>query len=185
MVIGTKADFSQNDPRWGAKHLGKSSWETIGRYGCLVDSFANVAQAQGQDFDPGTMNDALVNAGEFVTDVYNQVADVRGYASLTKVAPHSKFVEQQNWPGDQVAPYGYFDVGTSVNTEIIIMIDYHPETAGIQSHYCRVIGLNTAKNDIFIVDSWDGQRKWLSTISNKNGKHPNQIIWTAGKYIKV
>ena len=65
------------------------------------------------------------------------------------------------------------------------MLDYHPERSGVQSHYCRVIGLNSTKNDIEIVDSWDGKRKWLSSIAKQGGKQANQIIWTAGKYRKV
>lgn len=183
MIIGTKADFSQNDSRWANTKLGFSSWETVGQYGCLVAAFANVAQAQGTDLDPNGVNQALKDRSLFVVDSYNQVADIRGYAALSQIAPHSRFIEQQNWPADKVAPFSYFDVGNSVDTEIIIMLDYHPERAGVQSHYCRVVGLNPQKDDIMIVDSWDGKRKWLSTISGS--KKPNQIIWTAGKYQKI
>lgn len=184
-VIGTKADYSQNDGRWSNLLLGFSSWEKMGPFGCLVTAMANVAQAQGGDFDPHTMNDALKNQGLFVRDAYGQVADVAGYYALGAVYPHSHFVEQKNWPANEVAPFSYFDVRSSTNTEIIIMLDYHPETAGIQSHYCRVIGLNDAKNDIEIVDSYTGKRIWLSSLSNRVGKKPNQIIWTAAKYQKV
>lgn len=184
-LLGTKADFSQNDPRWSGVKLGFSSWENLGRFGCLVTAFANVAQAQGTDLNPAGVNNELKRRGLFVRDVYGEVADVAGYAALSAVAPHSKFVEQKNWPANVVAPFSYFDVRSSTNTEIIVMIDYHPEQSGIQSHYCRVIGLNAAKNDIEIIDSWDGKRKWLSSISGRVGKKPNQIIWTAGKYQKV
>lgn len=184
-MAGTHSDYSQQDPRWAKTLLGFSGWENIGLYGCLVNAFANVASAQGTDLNPQQVNDELKAKGLFVIDEYSQIADVRGYAALSQIAPHSQFVEQMNWPGDQLAPFSYFDVGTSVDTEIIIKIDYHPETAGIQSHYCRVIGLNTTKNDILIVDSWDGQRKWLSSISNRVGKQPNQIIWTSGRYKRV
>ncbi len=184
-MASTKADFSQNDLRWKWKKLGFSSWETIGQYGCLVTAMSNVAQAQGQDETPASINDKLKSSGGFIIDSYGQVADVRGYAALSLVAPRSRFVEQKNWPGNQVAPYSYFDVRSTTNTEIIFMLDYHPERAGVQTHFCRVIGLNAAKNDIEYVDSWDGKRKWLSQLSNPYGKRPNQLIWTAGKYQKV
>lgn len=146
---------------------------------------ANVAQAQGTNLNPSSVNDALKKHGGFVRDSYGQIADVAGYSVLTSIAPHSRFVEQKNWPATTSAPFSYFDVRSSTNTEIIAMIDYHPEKSGVQSHFVRIIGLNPAKNDIEIVDSWDGKRKWLSTISKLGGKKPNQIIWTAGKYKKV
>lgn len=181
----TKADFSQNDPKWSNNLLGFSTWEKMGPFGCLVTAMANVAQAQGMDINPAQMNDQLKVHGLFVYDSYRQIADVAGYAALSVVAPHSHFVEQQNWPGNVVAPYSYFDVRSSTNTEIIIMLDYHPETAGLQSHYCRVIGLNDQKNDIEIVDSYTGNRIWLSGIAARAGKKADQLIWTAGRYAKV
>jgi hypothetical protein len=184
-MASTNADFSQNDPRWAGQLLGFSSWEKMGPFGCLVTAMANVAQAQGCDIDPAGMNQSLKAHGAFVRDAYGQIADVAGYYALSAVWPHSHFVEQKNWPGTVVAPFSYFDVRSSTNTEIIIMLDYHPETAGIQSHYCRVIGLNAAKNDIEIVDSYTGKRIWLSTIASRVGKKANQLIWTAGKYQKV
>lgn len=184
-MSSTKADFSQNDPRWANNLLGFSSWEKMGPFGCLVTAFANVAQAQGEDVDPAQMNERLKAQGKFVRDSYGQIADISGYSALSSVAPHSRFVEQQNWPGTVVAPYSYFDVRSSTNTEIIIMLDYHPETAGVQSHYCRIIGLNDKKDDIEILDSYTGKRVWLSAIAARAGKKANQLIWTAGKYQKV
>lgn len=181
----TNADFSQNDGRWSNNLLGFSSWEKMGPYGCFVTAFANVAQAQGMDVDPAGMNQRLKDAGQFVRDSYGQIADVAGYASLGAVAPHSHFVEQVNWPADKVAPADYFDVRSSTSTEIIIMLDYHPETAGVQTHFCRVIGLNEARNDVEIVDSYTGKRVWLSSIASKGGKSALQIIWSAGKYQQV
>lgn len=181
----TNADFSQNDSRWSNNLLGFSSWEKMGPYGCLVTAFANVATAQGDTVNPAQMNDSLKAHGLFVRDSYGQIADVAGYYALGAVAPHSHFVEQKNWPANEVAPAAYFDVRNSVATEIIIMLDYHPETAGIQTHFCRVIGLNAAKTDVEIVDSFTGKRIWLSSISAKGGKNPFQIIWSAGKYQQV
>lgn len=178
-------DFSQNDGLWKNTKLGSSTWENIGLYGCLVDAFANVATAQGSPMTPVQVNNALKKHGLFVRDSYGQIADIAGYSALSAIAPHSHFVEQKNWPGKEVAPFSYFDVRSSTDNEIIIMLDYHPEEAGTQSHYCRVIGLNAARNDIEIVDSWDGKRKWLSSIAKKGGKKANEIIWTAGKYKKV
>lgn len=184
-MSNTNADFSQNDPRWQKSLLGFSSWETIGQFGCGMAAAANVITAQGDEMTPQQVNDALKAHGLFVGDSYGQIADFAGYASFGAIAPHTHFVEQVNWPANVVAPASYFDVRSSVSTEVIAMIDYHPEEAGIQTHFVRVIGLNDAKNDVEIVDSWDGKRKWLSTISARNNKTPFQIIWSAGKYQQV
>lgn len=184
-LSGTKADFSQNDGRWKNTKLGFSGWENIGLYGCLVTAGANVLQAQGTDIDPNGVNDLLKQKGLFVRDSYGEVADVAGYYALGQLSSRTRFVEQKNWPSTAVAPASYFDVRSSTNTEIIIMIDYHPERSGIQTHFVRVIGLNAAKTDVEIVDSWDGKRKWLSEISSRGGKNPFQIIWSAGKYQKA
>lgn len=178
-------DYSQNNLAWKYKKLGQSTWETIGQFGCLITAASNVYNAQGWAINPAQVNDALVARGLFVRDSYGQIADVAGYSALGAVSPHTHFVEQKNYPGTMVAPFSYFDVRSTVATEIIIMIDYHPEKAGIQNHYVRVIGLNATKNDIEIVDSWDGKRKWLSSISSLGGKAPNAIIWTAGKFARV
>lgn len=184
-MASTKADFSQNDGRWSGNLLGFSSWEKMGPYGCLVTAFANVAQAQGMDIDPAQMNQSLKDHGLFVRDSYGQVADVAGYYALGAIAPHSHFVEQKNWPAAEVAPAAYFDVRSSTSIEVIIMIDAHPEQAGIQSHFVRVVGLSADKKDVEIVDSWDGKRKMLSAYANRGNKNPFQIIWSAGKYQQV
>ncbi|SRR5258708_6888337 len=184
-LIGTNADFSQNDPRWSGQLLGFSTWEKMGPFGCLVDAFANVAQAQGSDFDPSTMNNALKAHGLFVRDRYGQIADVAGYSALSAVAPHSHFVEQKNWPGTEVAPAAYFDVRASTDIELIIWLPYPPEKSNSPDHFCRVIGLNSAHTDVEIVDSFTGKRIWLSSIAAPLGKNPFQIIWSAGKYQKV
>lgn len=183
---GTHSDYSQNDPAWAGHLLGFSTWEKIGPFGCLETAFANVSSAQGQQLTVQQVNDALKAHGAYVRDAYGQLADISGYAALSLITPHSRFVEQQNWPGTVVAPASYFDVAASVSTEVIIGIDSHPEQSGVQWHYVRVVGLANGGKDITIVDSWDGQRKLLSTYAaRKPGKTPFQLIWSAGRYTKV
>lgn len=180
----TKADFSQNDPRWKNTLLGFSSWEKLGPYGCFVTAMANVAQAQGSDVTPVDINNLLKSRGGFTRDSYAQIADT-WYEALSTLGLHTQFVERKEWPGTVVAPISYFDVRSSTNTEIIIKLDYHPEKADVQSHFCRVIGINAARNDVEIVDSYTGKRVWLSSIASKGHKSALQIIWSAGKYRKV
>ena len=89
-------DYSQNDLRWKAKKLGFSSWETIGMYGCLITSAANVITAQGVSMDPNQVNDFLKSHGGYVRDSYGQIADVAGYPVLGLISPKTRFVEQKN-----------------------------------------------------------------------------------------
>jgi hypothetical protein len=184
-MTDTHADFSQNDPRWAKQMLGFSSWETIGRYGCAMAAGANIITAQGNQMTPTDVNSALKAHGLFVRDSYGQIADFAGYTVFGAISPHTHFVEQKSWPASQVAPASYFDVRSSVDIEVMAMIDYHPESAGIQTHFVRIIGLNAARNDVEIVDSWDGKRKWLSTIAAKGKRSPLQIIWSAARYKRV
>lgn len=181
----THADFSQNDPRWKSHLIGFTTSETMGLYGCLIDAAANVITAQGDTMTPDDVNNALKARGDFVKDSLGQIGDVAGYSAIGSLSPHTHFVEQKSWPANVVAPIEYFDVGASVTTEVIVEIDYHPETSGEQSHYCRVIGVNAARNDVEILDSYTGQRVWLSSIASKGGKKPLQIIWGAGKFQQV
>lgn len=180
MGTGTHSDYSQNDPKWSGHLLGFSKVDKIGPYGCMVTAMANVASAQGKQMTPQQVNDALKAHGLFV-----QLDLVAGYYSLGVITPHSHFVESKRWAPVTVAPPKYFDVRASVDNEIIIEIDAHPEEAGVQSHFCRVIGLANGTKDLEIVDSWDGKRKLLSTYSKRANKSPFQIIVSSGKYRKV
>jgi hypothetical protein len=178
-VIGTKADYSQNNPAWAGQMLGFSRSETIGRYGCLVTALANVAQAKGKGVDVSEMNAALKGKKLFSGP---EKSDVARADVLSLLYPDIKFEGVFSWGAHIVAPAAFFDVRSSTKTEIIVQIDYHPERAGLQQHWCRVVGLNAARNDVEIVDSWDGKRKWLSSIGARGGKKPFQLIWKAWKY---
>ncbi|MES2506428.1 MAG: hypothetical protein V4599_06965 [Verrucomicrobiota bacterium] len=57
------AHFRQNDPRWGAEKLGRTS-ETIKSVGCAMCSVASAAQYLGETTDPPTLNRAL-EAGQY------------------------------------------------------------------------------------------------------------------------
>src|SRR5690349_20412751 len=47
--------FRQNDPKWGADHLGATS-NTIGGQGCALTSAAMVLASYGIDTDPQRLN---------------------------------------------------------------------------------------------------------------------------------
>lgn len=175
--LGTKADFSQQDPRWSGQMLGFATWQTLGGYGCYVTSYANVAQANGKDVDVAQMNELLKQHNLFSVDSTGQRSDISRNDALSVVFPDIQFVEAKYW-GSQLADIAYFDVRNTTKTEIIVYIDYHPDRAGIQSHFCRVIGINDSKTDVEVVDSYTGKRIWLSSL----GAPANKLIFSAFKF---
>lgn len=178
-VIGTKANFSQNDGRWKGLLLGYSKTETMGQYGCLVTSMANVAQAAGIGVNPAEMNDRLKAKALYSGAQGNEVSRAD---ALAIIYPEIKYIENAQWPKSLLAPIDYFNIRNKDNTEIIVKIDYRADVAGQQWHWCRVIGTNQALNDVEIVDSYTGKRIWLSDIAKKGRKEPMQMVWAAWKY---
>lgn len=179
-MASTKADFSQRDPRWSGQLLGFGHWQTMGGYGCYVTSYANVAQAHGHNVTPADINRMLRDKNLFIKDGVGEVSDISRADALSLLFPGTKFVEQINW-GNKLADINYFDVRSSTKTEIIVMVDYRPEKAGVQTHFCRVIGINPARNDVEVVDSYTGKRIWLSSL----GKPANKLIYKAVKFQRV
>lgn len=176
-LIGTKADYSQQDTRWAGSLLGFATWQTMGAYGCYVTAYANVAQANGKDTDPQEMNWALRDHNLFSVDAVGQKSDISRNDALSVVFPDIQLVDYKNW-GTSLADISYFDVRDTTKTEIILMLDYHPERSGIQMHFCRVIGVNDAKDDVEIVDSYTGKRIWVSSL----GAAANKLIYSAVKF---
>lgn len=179
MLLGTKADFSQRNPRWAGKKLGFAKWQTLGGYGCLITSYANVAQAMGKDVTPNDINELFKKHKLFVKDDVGEVSDVSRFDALSIVFPDIKYTDYKDW-GNKLADIKYFDVRHTTKIEIILMMDMRPYKSGIQTHFCRVIGINAAKNDVEIVDSWDGKRKWISSY----GKPANKLIYKAFKFVR-
>jgi hypothetical protein len=179
-LLGTKADFSQRDPRWKGIFLGFSDEQTMGPYGCFVASMASVAQAQGKDIDPKQMNQVLKDKGQFVVDSVGEKSDVAGPGALSKIYPDIENIENKNWGRSALTPedFKFFDIRRSATDDIIVMLDYHPTKAGIQNHYCRVIGINDKADDIEIVDTYTGKRIWVSSL----GRAAKYLIYRAYKY---
>lgn len=176
-LLGTKADFSQRDPKWSGDKLGFAKWQTMGGYGCYVAGLANIAQAHGKDVTPADMNHLLKEKEQFVVDSVGEKSDVKSPGSLSVVFPDIKNVENKTW-GSKLADINFFDIRSSKTDDILVMIDYHPERAGVQTHFCRVIGINAARDDVEVVDSYTGKRIWLSSL----GRAANKLIYKAYKY---
>lgn len=176
-LIGTKADFSQRDSRWAGSLLGFANWQTMGGYGCYVTAYANVAQANGKDVNPEQMNELLKWHDLFSVDGVGEKSDIARNDALSIVFPDIQLVDSKNW-GTELADLNFCDVRDTTQTEVIVGLDYHPDRSGIQWHFCRVIGLNDARDDVEVVDSYTGKRIWLSSLGSSAAK----LIYSAVKF---
>ncbi len=173
----TGIDYSQQDPRWKDLLLGFSGKETIGRFGCLVTAGTSVATALGHNVDVAHFHDRLKQHNLFSGA---QRSDINANDFVSRVFPDIQYIERLDWR-NQPAPISYFNVGNDISTEIIVMFDNHPEQSGLQTHWCRALGLVDGGRDVWIVDSWDGKRKRLG---DSYGAPAEKLIYTAIKYHK-
>lgn len=179
---GTKADFSQRDSAWADILLGFSTWQKIRTFGCVIGSIANIGQAQGYDVTPADVNRMLKDKNQFVFDGYKppQKSDLAGPGAVTKIFPKVQNIENKDW-GKKILTRDdikFFDIRKNATDDIMVKIDYHPETPGRQDHYCRVIGTNSSYTDVEVVDTYTGKRIWLSSLGASAGK----LIYKAYKY---
>ena len=173
----TGIDYAQQDPRWRDILLGFSNKEKIGLYGCLVASGAMIATALGHNTDVAHFHDRLKQLNLFSGP---QMSDISTNDFVSRVYPDIQYIERKDWR-NQPADLNYFDVGNDVSTEIIVMFDNHPERGGLQTHFCRVLGLTADRKDVQIVDAWDGKRK---TLGKSYGAPADKLIYAAIKYHK-
>lgn len=175
----TGIDYAQQDPRWKNLMLGGSQQESIGLFGCLVVAGTAVATALGHNITPDQFNDQLKSKGCFGGA---QHSDINSNDFISKVFPDIQYVERKDWRVEP-ADLNYFNVGADVSTEIIVLIDSKPSVAGLQQHWCRVIGKQG--DDVVVVDSWDGKRIGLAARYCEGKKSAAQLIYAAIKYHKA
>lgn len=172
--------YSQNDLRWKADPLGKSTVWTMGAAGCLVTAGANVLKAFGHDITPGDLNHLATSKG-----LIDGNGDVTRADWLQILFPDViKYVETVYWNTEK-APLNYFNIRNDLNTEIILMIDDSP-AVGMQTHFMRTVGWDGG-NDVLVDDSWDGIRKGVSAYGKRWNPFVSapSIIYRAYKYSRV
>lgn len=175
--------YSQNDPQWAADFLGSSpvyrmgvvNGDTDHAAGCFVTSGANVCQALGHNITPGDLNRLATSRG-----LINGNGDITRWDWLSVLFPDIEFVESLYW-GDTAAPLEYFNIGSDLNTEVIVMIDDSP-APGLNTHFMRVVGLSG--EDVIVDDPWGAVRQGVSAYG-KRWNPPvsaKSLIYRAIKY---
>lgn len=84
----TVAQYSQTDPKWGAKKLSPSPF-SMAQFGCLVTSISNALANYAVYEDPGTVLDKLIAVGGF--DQYGNL----NHEAVPKAYPQLIFYERQ------------------------------------------------------------------------------------------
>lgn len=131
--------YSQNDPRWAAKKLGKSKY-TVGTSGCLVTAVQNQLLRDGFHTDPGLFTDwANLNHG---------FEDPLGYLVFGSIARYSK-------------RYQLVDRDATNKLNTIHQVMWTLRNGTRTTHWVA----QDKGRDIFlapyVIDSWDGKRKSL------------------------
>ena len=137
-MINLTKIYSQNDTRWANSPLGVSS-STIGRAGCYVTAYANLANFYNHDIDVLQMNQALIDAGQF-----SDSSEISSGDSLSKVYAD---IEYQTRGIDYQMMTEYLN-----NNNPVILNLYAPNLAG--SHFVLALGYDG--DNLMIADSWDG-----------------------------
>jgi len=134
--------FSQRDPRWKDKLLGRSD-RSIGEYGCLLVDCVMVANYYGFSETPATLNQKMKQAGGFVDALLVP-------ARLSQALPGMRFVDYRKCRNSP-APLAEIDAALAQERPVIVELDYSPK-AGLQTHW--VVLYARRDGDYLMRDPW-------------------------------
>lgn len=151
--------YSQQDAQWKDKQLGVGE-HTIGQAGCLLTCFAMAAQYAGANYNPATLNDALVNVRGFSGSLL-MPAMVDSILSGLKITA-------QHVCRDVPAPVSTINKYLADSSALVIVeIDSSPDP-GQQSHW--VILTAAEGGDYVMVDPWPLVETGKVTLLGRYGK---------------
>jgi hypothetical protein len=135
--------YSQNDLRWKNNYLGFSK-TTIGDFGCLITGLAAYLTYLGIPYNPGTLNEILIQRYGFVEN--------RLYWQMPR----------QLWGVEKPEDF-YFSGGTGFESKLdgiladerpaLAMVDFIPGGA-FNQHWVLILG--KVNGVYYLLDTWDG-----------------------------
>lgn len=135
--------FSQGDPRWGSRTLGRSS--SISKQGCAISSIAMILRFYGRDVDPGNLDAFLdANGGYSGNSVVWSVAGKFMQTASDKLKYHSK-------SGDQAELRHILAKRVEANRPTMVRVDYGIDTDLTYNHFVVCVGI-TADGKILMND---------------------------------
>lgn len=143
--------FSQQDPAWAGIKLGTSNY-TIGNGGCYITAFCNVLAQYGININPAQMNAKLLAEGRYTGDG----GDVSGQ-TLSQMYPEIQYVQGYNWSNTENIGLDVLKINGKAGYEGIVGLDYQLDVAGVQTHFCRLRGVDD-QGFVVIDDSLGGGR---------------------------
>ena len=163
--------YSQNDPTWKHDRLGLSRTSTVGRYGCLLVSFAMIAQASVT-----WMNQCRAATGGFAPG-----SAMAANFDIVRCAPGVKLIEVRPanslWTKPVPLPdmqdlYDHLASGMPA----ILEVDWRGDAAGTghrdNQHF--VVATYSVEELMHINDPWDGVVK---TLTPRYGSTNAKAIW--------
>jgi hypothetical protein len=165
--------LSQRDPRWSAARLGDArSRETIGNWGCLLTTFAMIANAYGRDLTPPQLNSLIVNGQGFINNnwtpwnaldrLYNDVI----FDGRLETRFHPNIVDRIN---------GAMQAGTAV----AIQVDITPNTPYVDEDQHWVLLVGRDGDDYRVYDPINGQEVSLRDVYGRPGQPLRDAILSA------
>jgi len=146
--------FTQQDERWKDIHLG-TSIETMGSAGCLVTAITSRLTPDIPLMLPRDLVE-LLNANNGFTSAGNLYMQ-----KPADLIAELELIRYQKW-GTTGQNTGIVLVRDALSYgPTIVRVDYIPESLDIDNHFVVAIREDTTKDDMWIMDPWDGEFKWL------------------------
>lgn len=130
MAIINTTTFSQLDPRWSGKFIGKTKQttkQTIGKYGCAITSLCNLLSAFGYTETPDTFNKKMTANNGYLGALVI-------WSVVTKIWPNVRFAKRvRNYNNAEVAYYVYIK-------RIPVMCEVYNPQSPTRLHWVLLIG---------------------------------------------
>ncbi|MCB0027487.1 MAG: hypothetical protein KDE28_06245 [Anaerolineales bacterium] len=179
--VGSLTYYSQNDPRWRDRTLGKGP-KTLGQFGCLLTCCAMMLTGYGENCDPWELNNrinALSQNGFSGSNMY--------FVAPAVAYDHLKFFGNYKPYPDTGATYATYDsnlvnridMSLSRGHSVLIQVDFNPNNAynpGVEQHW--VMAIARRGDDYVVVDPLSGEQiSLLSKYGRQNRpQDPNEAL---------
>jgi len=169
--------FSQGDPRWAKRVLGRKS--SIARQGCAISSIAMILRFYGRNVTPETLDEFLDKENGYVGDSVKWA--VAGQCEDNE-ADRLKYDRKG---GDEKALHHYLSDRIDQNSPTMVRVDYGVDSNLTYNHFVVCVG-KTHDDDFIMNDPATGQGDGYANLtddniiqktSRKNGYRIVQLDW--------
>lgn len=163
--------YSQNDDKWAGDLLGFSDgYWNMGNGGCAVTSMA-IWLSQRFNITPGQLNKRLRKDGGFygAEILWHKVPGIMGDIQYWK---------RRDWE----PPVGNAQIAEVVDAiedgnGAIVELDFNKDKPGQQMHFAVAVKWDPERRDLWIIDPWDGERKWFAETYGRGNDKAEHLLW--------